>query len=190
MVTQFSQPLETYSISYLLSSYNEIANEYDLSGRASFRDKKSAVKAVVALLSQVDSITEEVPTAAMLESSPGLNRLRASPLANVLRESVLQDQAKALEEAADRPATEPEAPVPETPAVASHRARSAPLSGTTVITVLTAKNPKREGSAAHGHFARYRTGMTVDEYGAAIRSQAQAIRNIRWDVAYGHIRLD
>lgn len=180
MTNPFTQPLDTYSLSFLLARYNEIAAEHSLSGRSAFRNKASAVKAVASLLAQVESMTEE---------SPGLTRLRASPQAEGVRGTILADQLRASLEAADaHMATEPVPPVADTPPVAK-RSRTT-ISGSETITVLSPTNPKRAGSAAHANFAAYRDGMTVDQYGAAIRSFVKAKGNVRWDVAHGFIRLD
>ncbi|MBW4091922.1 MAG: hypothetical protein HIU82_12570 [Proteobacteria bacterium] len=55
-----------------------------------------------------------------------------------------------------------------------------------VITVLAPANPKRTGSAAHGRFALYETGMTV---AAFIAAGGQRI-DVAYDAAHGFIRVD
>lgn len=178
MVDRLTQPLETYTLQDLLSYYNDICHELGQSGRGSvWPNKVAAVKAVQGKLLTLD--TEP-------EVSPGRARLLASGQADALREQVLADQAAASAVAARR--TVPEAPVADTPPVAP-RGRASAISGDQIITVLAPENPKRPGSSAHAHFAKYRSGQTVDEYAAAIRSFRQAIRNIRWDTSKGFIRL-
>lgn len=49
----------------------------------------------------------------------------------------------------------------------SNRGRKRRYADDQVITVLADKNPKREGSAAHDRFAKYRSGMTVAQAVAA-----------------------
>jgi len=54
------------------------------------------------------------------------------------------------------------------------------------ITLLAESNPKREGSAAHGRFALYKSGMTVSEYLAAGGTRS----DLRWDAARNFVRID
>jgi hypothetical protein len=53
-----------------------------------------------------------------------------------------------------------------------------------VITNVVA-NPKREGSAAHGRFAKYKNGMTIAE---AVKAGLRR-DDFRWDVAHKHITI-
>jgi hypothetical protein len=59
---------------------------------------------------------------------------------------------------------------------------------TSKITLLTegGKNPKREGSKAHGRFAVYANGMTVAE---AIKGGV-LYADLSWDVGHGFIKVD
>ncbi len=203
MPYNLDKPVTEYSISQLLALYNDICRYNGVSGRNStFRDKASAVKAVNGALVQANTVVDEStdlgPEDEAPARSPGLARLRSSPLADALRESVLADQAAAAEVATDlHDATEiardSRAAAPDTtvanPPVAK-RGRSSSLTGNEVITVLAKENPKRAGSTAHDWFSRYKDGMTVDEYGAACRNRAKAIRHVMWDKAHGFIRLD
>lgn len=53
------------------------------------------------------------------------------------------------------------------------------------IKLLTPENPKRPGSDAHVLFARYKDGMTVDQYVAA----GGRLDAVRWDVKHKFIAL-
>lgn len=56
-----------------------------------------------------------------------------------------------------------------------------------VITVLVDRNPKQGKSRAR--FDLYRTGMTIAEYGEAVRNRRYAVHDIHWDIEYGHISV-
>lgn len=182
------KPVTEYSISQLLALYNDISRYNGTPVRNStFRNKETAIKAVNGVLVQANAEDPE-PEA----TSPGLARLRSSPLADQLRASVLADQEAAAEIAADLPATEPVAEVQDTtvanPEVAK-RGRTPSLTGNEIITVIAA-NPKRAGSASAARYNLYRDGMTVDMYGAAVRDRPKAIRDVQWDVKAGFIKLN
>lgn len=53
------------------------------------------------------------------------------------------------------------------------------------ITVVAKENPKREGTAAHKAFARYKSGMTVAE---AIKAGVRRA-DLSYDTANGHITI-
>lgn len=183
------KPVTEYSISQLLALFNDICRYNGVPGRNStFRDKASAIKAVQGALVQANTgvdAEDEAPA-----RSPGLARLRASPLADALRASVLADQAAAAAAAAaaDRPATNVDPEVVDTSV--ARRGRSSSLTGNEVITVLVEGCPLRDGSAAADRWAKLTPGMTVDVFGAAVRNRAKAIRDVRWYVAHGFVRLD
>ena len=54
------------------------------------------------------------------------------------------------------------------------------------ITLLVETNPKREGSAAHGRFGLYKTGMTVAAFLAAGGTRS----DLRWDSARNFVRIE
>jgi len=54
------------------------------------------------------------------------------------------------------------------------------------ITLLVDSNPKREGSAAHGRFEKYKTGMTVAAFLAAGGTRS----DLRWDSERNYVRID
>lgn len=198
MAITLTKPTSDYSISQLLAIYNDECRVRGLPGRQSFRTKEVAVKAVDGLILQY----QDEPADEQLAVPPGRARLQASPLAEQLRQSVLADQTEATGVVNEERRTTLSvntgnhgfAPPPRDTSVENppikKRGRVSTLAGTTKITVLAKTNPKREGSASHDRFAKYRTGMTIDEYGAAIRSHGKALRDIQWDVKYGYIHLD
>lgn len=53
------------------------------------------------------------------------------------------------------------------------------------ITVVANENPKREGSAAHKAFAKYKTGMTVE---SALKAGVKS-SDLNWDIKHGHIKV-
>lgn len=55
------------------------------------------------------------------------------------------------------------------------------------ITVLSDQNPKRPGSASHAAFAKYQSGMTVQEFLDAVGEKATA--HIVYDAAHGFIAV-
>ena len=55
------------------------------------------------------------------------------------------------------------------------------------IHILVDHNPKKAGAAER--FAKYREGMTAQEYAEAIGSPAQAYRDMTWDSEQGFIDL-
>ncbi len=170
------KPLADYSISQLVAVYNDIARYNGTPTRsATFRDKTAAIKAVQGQLTQANTEVDEDPS-----PIPGLARLRKSPKAEAVRQSVLKDQLEASLAVKD--------PTVEAPPVAK-RGRVGTLTGNEVITVIALVNPKREGSASAARYNHYRTGMTVDQYGAACRDRKKAIRDVQWDLKAGFISL-
>lgn len=198
------KPVTEYSISQLLALYNDISRHNGTPVRNStFRNKETAIKAVNGVLTQAntsvssDEAEPVLPEGKVLLVTPGLARLRSSPLADQLRESVLADQEAAAEVAtnlhdATEVAHDSRAAAPDTtvanPEVAK-RGRTPSLTGNEVITLLVDKNPKRAGSASSARFDKYRDQMTVDQYGAAVRDRPKAIRDVQWDVKAGFIKL-
>lgn len=73
---------------------------------------------------------------------------------------------------------------PKAPRAPSDRAGKYPA--TAKITLLTEKNPKREGSASHARFAAYKSGQTVAEALAA----GLTTGDFHHDVAHGFISID
>jgi hypothetical protein len=90
--------------------------------------------------------------------SPGFARLKAHPDSEKIRQKTVKEQKAARKEVSGQAPKE------------DHRR----------ITVLKEKNP-RHGKAGE-RFAKYRTGMTVEQYIAAIGDRSRAIRDIRWDL--------
>lgn len=70
-------------------------------------------------------------------------------------------------------------------------AKAPKAADTRVVTVKAEKNPKRENSASHIRFGKYRNGMTADAYVAAQpedqRRNARA--DLAWDAKHGFISL-
>lgn len=60
-----------------------------------------------------------------------------------------------------------------------------------IITVLTDKNPKKEGSAAHGRFACYASGQTVGDFFVASANLPVpgSYADISYDVGHGYISV-
>lgn len=178
------------SLDGLLVHYNELvaATGQGSPRAAKFRDKPTGVKAIRGLLVQI-AATADVPEEPTL--TPGLRRLRAAPNAEALRQKVLEDQEKATQLASrGRDAAPPvneEDPVPVAPRATGRG--SATYADTARITVLVAKNPKREGSAAHVRFAKHRTGASVADYVAAVGDRRKALQDLGWDVAHGFIKV-
>lgn len=107
------------------------------------------------------------------------------------------------------PATAPAAPVPAagapaTPASAPKKGHARWLAGSkvekglvpaqaktipdgAVITVLVTGNPKRKAPAAR--FAKYKTGMTADQYAKAVGNATLAKLDLAWDYNHGFIGL-
>jgi hypothetical protein len=56
---------------------------------------------------------------------------------------------------------------------------------TSIINLLADKNPKRDGSAAHGRFAAYQTGMTVEAALAAGVTRG----DLAYDAKHGYIEV-
>ena len=97
-------------------------------------------------------------------------------------------QVKHAEASTPAPA---DAPVADTVTTAPKQAigvkgpKGAALDAT--ITVLTDKNPKRPGSASHDAYAKYASGMTVQEFLDAVGAKATA--HIVYDAAHGFIAV-
>lgn len=90
-----------------------------------------------------------------------------------------EDGAKAIKNILDRQAAAKQA------ADEAKSKRRSPISDAAVITVIASENPKRAGSAAHGRFAQYRTGMTVAEATKA----GLLHEDLRYDRDHGHISI-
>ena len=69
-------------------------------------------------------------------------------------------------------------------AVAGSSIAKAP--GSTVIRLLTDKNPKREGSKSWHRFGHYRDGMRLDE----ARQAGITVEDLRWDLQRQYIDID
>jgi len=55
-----------------------------------------------------------------------------------------------------------------------------------IITLLSAKNPKRTNSSCWARFNHYATGMTIEEY----LGKGGQLADIRWDITKGFISID
>ena len=74
-------------------------------------------------------------------------------------------------------AKEPKGPKTAKPKAESNGAVRSRYPDTAIITVLSTENPKQKGSAAHGRFELYRSGMTVAEFLSAGGTRA----DLSWD---------
>ncbi len=181
MAYNLDKPVADYSISQLVAVYNDIARYNGTPLRTStFRDKPTAIKAVENALVQANATPvqedDNVPDARAQHEetvTPGLARLRNSPLAETLRQSVLEDQEKAKAEA--------KAP--------SKRGRKSNITGNEVIVSLFEKYPLPAGGKPAQRWANFKDGMTIDQFGAALRDRNQAIADVRWYVRKGHVKL-
>jgi transcriptional regulator with XRE-family HTH domain len=68
------------------------------------------------------------------------------------------------------------------------RGRPSRYSDNQTIKLLVDKNPKRPGTKAYEEF-KYRDGMTVAAFKAAVGDPAYALSAIRWDVDHGFIAI-
>lgn len=179
--------VSTLSISRMADEYNAIMEyvERPQDRVSTFRDRAAAERRLTSArveLAAQRGIDESV--------SPGLRRLRASPLAAQLREAVLADQAAAAAVAAGR--TEPKAPPADypPPAAAPRRGRAPLFTDEQVVTLLVTGCPKREGSTSAKRWAKYRSGMTVGQFAKAVGDRSIALADLKWDVAHGFIRVE
>lgn len=173
------EPAAEYTISELVAVYNLAVVDLERPKDVikSFRDHPTAVRRVEGVLLEIRS------------EPPGRARLANDPAAEPLRQAVVADQAAALASAAEDHAST--APAPELradgyPVVPTPRNRGQ-FRGDQTITVIAPRNPKR-GAAAE-RFAKYRTGMTVDEYAAALGDRTAANRELKWDTAHGYVKV-
>ena len=112
------------------------------------------------------------------------------PVPDIFKEAyeMSKKQVKHAEASTPAPADAPVAdPVNTAPkqAIGVKGPKGAALDAT--ITVLTDKNPKREGSKAHAVFALYASGMTVQDFMNAAGPAATS--NIVYDAAHGFIAV-
>lgn len=135
-----------------------------------------------------------------LSSSPGRARLLADPRAEDIRRSVLADQQRATEQAAQPVAEEQtvakakkEKKIKEPKTNGNGAGRKAKYGDEQKITVLAETNPRR-GPAGEA-FGCYRTGSTVGTVIARMVekcgiSRGKALQHVAHDAEKGHVRVE
>lgn len=228
-MTAYTKPdFAAMSGAQLITCYNEMvltAQDIGLEGykpRQVFHDKGDGLKrceqlhsSIVARatgLHQADTQPDTGPVPTETTGSPGLDRLRAHPDAEKLRQKVLADQVTAATDAAvTHPQTQPteavteESHVPTTKRKTKGTHNTAQRSKVTdanpndsrIIMTITKyvgeeNNPKR-GTAAK-RFALYKDDMTVAKYAKALENNnmgdiRQARADVNWDAKQGWIKL-
>ncbi len=159
------KPIADYSISQLVSVYNDIARYNGTPTRNStFRDKKAAIKAVENALVQANANPEP-------EDFVEETVVETKPLKAQLQESLAETETKAE------------------PVAGKRRGRKTTITGNEVIVPLFTKYPLPAGGKPAARWAHYTDGMTIDQFGVALRDRKQAIADVRWYVRKGHVKL-
>ena len=60
---------------------------------------------------------------------------------------------------------------------------------TRTIKVLVESNPKRPSGKSHARFELYKTGMTTEEYIAAVGDRSKATADLKWDEERKYIEV-
>jgi hypothetical protein len=166
MAYNLDKPIADYSISQLVTVYNDIARYNGTPLRSStFRDKATAIKAVENALVQANATPE-------VEEETVPDAREQHTLKDQLQESLAETETEA-------------APV----ATGKRRGRKTSITGNEVIVPLFTKYPLPAGGKPAARWANYTDGMTIDQFGVALRDRKQAIADVRWYVRKGHVKL-
>jgi hypothetical protein len=115
---------------------------------------------------------------ALLEQAPVPERRVKQPGSGETEDGDMAGKKGATKKASAKKAT-------KAPKAAGERKPRAVKNADSVIKVLVEENPKRKGSEAHARFAKYKDGMTVDEF---LKKGGRTI-DLNYDVAHKFISL-